>query len=192
MKKSLFSILCFLTISSLVYAQNQIPDTILVKTVKNPVFHQKHYVLMGETEMIVYFGEEKNDTAYYSPLDAEILPYYQRALSIYNLRLKPVNKIDADEVFDYFPMGSSPEEVIRLLGNKKVSISDNTLEVVFYNHWHKKNEVFTFKFHEGQLYDISRPGTSTLPTSDLRTAFQLVELKSNLKQLEKVVEQLSK
>ena len=182
----------FLLLAFNVKGQDQIPDTLLVRTVRNPITDQKHYVLKGTTEMIVYFGKEKNDTVYYSPLDSDILPDYERALRIYNLRLKPIKEIDADDVFDYFPLGTTPEEIIQMLGDKQVAISDNLLQVAFYNHWSKKNEIFSFLFKDGKLYGITRPSTNTLPTDDVWVAFQLLELQSNIQKLQQALERLSK
>lgn len=174
------------------HAQMQIPDTLLVKSEKSPITNQKHFILKGKTEMIVYYMEPKNDTVYREDWSYGVKEAYDNTLRAYNIRLKPVDKIDADEVFDYFMMGSTPEEVIQRLGNKKVSVSENMLQASFYNHFSKKNEVFSFKFHEGKLYGITRPGTSTLPTNDVWMAFQLVELRSNVQKLQKVLDQLNK
>ncbi len=192
MNKRLSLCLIMLALPFLALAQDVIPDTLLVRTIKNPLTNQKHFIIQGKTEMIVYYGSEKNDTTYLERWSDGIDMAYRSALRTYNIRLKPVDKLDADEVFDYFPMGITPEETIAMLGNKKISVTENLLQVAFYNHFSKKNEVFSFKFHEGKLYGITRPGTNTLPTNDVWTAFQLVELRSNMQKLKEVLDKLEK
>ncbi len=192
LKRLSFCLLLLLFSFTALAQQYVIPDTLRVLTERSPWYHQEYYIIKGKTQMIVNFGKEKNDTLYREHWTEEIEMAYKSALRTYNIRLKNVKDLDADEVFEYFPMGITPEKTLEMLGNKKVSVSDNLLQAAFYNHFSKKNEVFSFKFHEGKLYGITRPGTNTLPTDDVWTAFQLVELRSNINKLQEVIKQLEK
>ena len=190
-RKLYFPLLLILLSTSLI-AQVRIPDTLLVQTRRNPVFHQSIYVLNGEREMIVNHGDTKNDTVYIPYLEEDVRVYYNMSVRTLEIRAKKLKDLDADEVFDYFPMGISVEETLRKLEGKKVAIYDSKLEVEFFNRFAKTNEVFTFRFNDGKLCEVSRPGTSHLPTNNLSDAFFLVQLKSNVSRWQEAIERLKK
>lgn len=111
---------------------------------------------------------------------------YRAELNIRKLRELPIEKVDADLVFTYFEIGESIEDVTRRLGKKKVHVSNRGYEVVFFNKFSKRNEVFELCFINGKLSSISRPSINTLPTNNVWMAFQLLELKDILDSLKKI------
>ena len=89
-------------------------------------------------------------------------------------------------IFTYFTIGETIEEVTRRLGKKKVHVGNRGYEVLFYNKFSKRNELFEFRFVDGKLSSISRPSTNTLPTNNVWMAFKLLEMKDVLESLKKI------
>lgn len=161
-------------------------DTMLVWTTKSPFYEEKHYVIDGKREMRIYISDEKRDTTIFADICDYTMEKYRAELNIRKIRELPIEKVDADLVFTYFEIGESIEDVTRRLGKKKVHISNRGYEVVFFNKFSKKNEVFELCFINGKLSSISRPSTNTLPTNNVWMAFQLLELKDILDNLKKI------
>lgn len=67
-----------------------------------------------------------------------------------------------------------------------------TVSVIALAQYTKKNEVFSFKIWDGKVSRISRPSTNTLPTNDVWTAFQIIQLKEYLGDMETLIQQLRK
>ena len=156
-------------------------DTMLVWTTKTPLSEEKHYVIDGKQEMRIYISDEKKDTTIFADICDYTMEKYKAELNSRKIRELPIEKIDADLVFTYFTIGESVEDVTRRLGKKKVHVSNRGYEVVFFNKFSKKNEVFELCFINGKL-----SSTNTLPTNNVWMAFQLLELKDILDNLEKI------
>ena len=161
-------------------------DTILVWTTKTPLSEEKHYVIEGKQEMRIYISDGKRDTTIFADICDYTMEKYKAELNSRKIRELPIEKIDADLVFTYFTIGESVEDVTRRLGKKKVHVSNRGYEVVFFNKFSKKNEVFELCFINGKLSSISRPSTNSLPTNNVWMAFQLLELKDILDNLKKI------
>lgn len=161
-------------------------DTILVWTTKTPLYEEKHYVIDGCREMRIYVSGEKIDTTVFEDVCDYTMDKYKEELYRRKIRKLPVEKIDADLVFIYFPVGESIEKVTQRLGKKKVHVTNRGYEVLFFNKFSKKNEVFELCFIDGKLASISRPSTNSLPTNNVWMAFQLLELKDVLEDLKKI------
>lgn len=69
---------------------------------------------------------------------------------------------------------------------------DGSYQAMFFNDKYKKNEVFSFKIWDRKVSRISRPSTNTLPTKDVWTAFQIIQLKEYLGDMEVLIQQLRK
>lgn len=161
-------------------------DTMLVWTTKTPFSEEKHYVIDGKHEMRICISDEKRDTTIFADICDYTMEKYRAELNIRKIRELPIEKVDADLVFTYFEIGESIEAVTRRLGKKKVHVSNRGYEVVFFNKFSKRNEVFELCFINGKLSSISRPSTNTLPTNNVWMAFQLLELKDILDSLKKI------
>lgn len=131
-------------------------DTMLVWTTKTPLSEEKHYVIDGKQEMRIYISDEKKDTTIFADICDYTMEKYKAELNSRKIRELPIEKIDADLVFTYFTIGESVEDVTRRLGKKKVHVSNRGYEVVFFNKFSKKNEVFELCFINGKLSSISR------------------------------------
>ncbi|MEE0671143.1 hypothetical protein [Prevotella sp.] len=175
-----------------VFAQTNIPDTLLVRTDKNDLSVTRYYVVGRTKEMIVYSSAEKQDTTIYDDLCEETKEAYVKELNIMKFRQLPISKIGADKVFSYFRIGESIESVTKRLGNKKVHITPRGYEVPFYNSFRKKNEIFEFTFIDGKLSSMGRASTNTLPTNDVWLAFNIMPLKEQMKDLELLLNKLRK
>ena len=158
-------------------------DTMLVWTKKSPFSEEKHYVIDGKCEMLIYISGEKRDTTVFADICDYTMEKYKEEQNKRIIRELPIEKVDADLVFNYFTIGDSIEEVTRRLGKKKVYVTDRGYKVVFFNKFSKRNEVFELCFINGKLSSISRPSTNTFPTNNVRMAFQLLELKEVLDNL---------
>ena len=161
-------------------------DTMLVWTTRTPLSEEKHYVIDGKREMRIYISDGKRDTTIFADICDYTMEKYKTELSNRRIRELPIEKIDADLVFTYFTIGESIEDVTRRLGKKKVHVSNRGYEVVFFNKFSKKDEVFELCFINGKLSSIGRPSTNTLPTNNVWMAFQLLELKDILDNLKKI------
>ena len=172
------------------FAQN---DTLHISTDKRDgVVYSRYYVIDDTKFMIVHYNSENNDTIIESSIPDYYLEFYKREVMLRNLKRKDVSKVVADEVFDYFK-GLTEEELLQKLSNKKVAVDiDGSYQALFYNEKSKKNEVFSFKIWDGKVSRISRPSTNTLPTNNVWTAFQIIELKEYLGNMELLIEQLRK
>lgn len=177
-------------IGSDIFAQIGINDTILVLTDKNDVSITQHYVVNGSKEMVIYASKVKRDTTFYDNLCEETAAAYDRKLYLIKLRQLPVSKINANQVFSYFNIGDSIEEVTKRLGNKKIHITPKGYEVSFYNSFSKKHEVFEFTFWDGKLSSMSRAATNSLPTNDVWLAFNILPLKEDMNNLEALIKKL--
>lgn len=172
------------------FAQN---DTLHISTDKRDgVVYSRYYVIDDTKFMIVHYNSENNDTIIENSIPDYYLEFYKREVMLRNLKRKDVSKVIADEVFDYFK-GLTEEELLQKLSNKKVAVDiDGSYQALFYNEKSKKNEVFSFKIWDGKVSRISRPSTNTLPTNNVWTAFQIIELKEYLGNMELLIEQLRK
>ena len=172
------------------FAQN---DTLHISTDKRDgVVYSRYYVIDDTKFMIVHYNSESNDTIIENSIPDYYLEFYKREVMLRNLKRKDVSKVVADEVFDYFK-GLTEEELLQKLSNKKVAVDiDGSYQALFYNDKSKKNEVFSFKIWDGKVSRISRPSTNTLPTNNVWTAFQIIELKEYLGNMELLIEQLRK
>lgn len=172
------------------FAQN---DTLHISTDKRDgVVYSRYYVIDDTKFMIVHYNSENNDTIIENSIPDYYLEFYKREVMLRNLKRKDVSKVVADEVFDYFK-GLTEEELLQKLSNKKVAVDiDGSYQALFYNEKSKKNEVFSFKIWDGKVSRISRPSTNTLPTNNVWTAFQIIELKEYLGNMELLIEQLRK
>lgn len=179
-------------IGGYIYAQTDVPDTLLVRTDKNDLSVTRYYVVGRTKEMVVYSSAEKQDTTFYDDLCEETAKAYAKKLELMKLRQLPISKIDADKVFCYFRIGESIESVTKRLGNKKVHITPRGYEVPFYNSFKKRNEIIEFTFMDAKLSSISRASTNTLPTNDVWLAFNIMPLKEQMNNLELLIKKLRK
>ena len=189
MKKILLIIfLCMAPV--ITYAQG---DTLHISTDKRDgIVYSRYYVINDSQFMIVHYKAEKNDTIYEESIPEYYQEFYKREVYLRDLKRKDVSKVVADEVFDYFK-GHTEEELLTKLSNKKVAVDlDGSYQAVFFNDKSKKNEVFSFKIWDGKVSRISRPSTNTLPTNDVWTAFQIIQLKEYLGDMEALIQQLRK
>ena len=65
-----------------VFAQTNIPDTLLVRTDKNDLSVTRYYVVGRTKEMIVYSSAEKQDTTIYDDLCEETEKAYVKELKV--------------------------------------------------------------------------------------------------------------
>ena len=189
MKKILLIIfLCMAPV--ITYAQE---DTLHISTDKrNGIVYSRYYVINDSQFMIVHYKAEKNDTIMEESIPEYYQEFYKREVYLRDLKRKDVSKVVADEVFDYFK-GLTEEELLTKLSNKKVAVDlDGSYQAMFFNDKSKKNEVFSFKIWDGKVSRISRPSTNTLPTNDVWTAFQMIQLKEYLGDMEVLIQQLRK
>ena len=189
MKKTLLIIfLCMAPV--ITYAQE---DTLHISTDKRDgIVYSRYYVINDSQFMIVHYKAEKNDTIMEESIPEYYQEFYKREVYLRDLKRKDVSKVVADEVFDYFK-GLTEEELLTKLSNKKVAVDlDGSYQAMFFNDKSKKNEVFSFKIWDGKVSRISRPSTNTLPTNDVWTAFQIIQLKEYLGDMEVLIQQLRK
>lgn len=189
MKKILLIIfLCMAPV--ITYAQE---DTLHISTDKRDgIVYSRYYVINDSQFMIVHYKAEKNDTIMEESIPEYYQEFYKREVSLRDLKRKDVSKVVADEVFDYFK-GLTEEELLTKLSNKKVAVDlDGSYQAMFFNDKSKKNEVFSFKIWDRKVSRISRPSTNTLPTKDVWTAFQIIQLKEYLGDMEVLIQQLRK
>ena len=189
MKKILLIIfLCMAPV--ITYAQG---DTLHIATdIRDGIVCSRYYVINDSQFMIVHYKAEKNDTIYEESIPEYYQEFYKREVYLRDLKRKDVSKVVADEVFDYFK-GLTEEELLTKLSNKKVAVDlDGSYQAMFFNDKSKKNEVFSFKIWDGKVSRISRPSTNTLPTNDVWTAFQIIQLKEYLGDMEVLIQQLRK
>ena len=189
MKKILLIIfLCMAPV--ITYAQE---DTLHISTDKRDgIVYSRYYVINDSQFMIVHYKAEKNDTIMEESIPEYYQEFYKREVYLRDQKRKDVSKVVADEVFDYFK-GLTEEELLTKLSNKKVAVDlDGSYQAMFFNDKSKKNEVFSFKIWDGKVSRISRPSTNTLPTKDVWTAFQIIQLKEYLGDMEVLIQQLRK
>lgn len=189
MKKILLIIfLCMAPV--ITYAQE---DTLHISTDKRDgIVYSRYYVINDSQFMIVHYNKEKNDTIMEESIPEYYQEFYKREVYLRDLKRKDVSKVVADEVFDYFK-GLTEEELLTKLSNKKVAVDlDGSYQAMFFNDKSKKNEVFSFKIWDRKVSRISRPSTNTLPTKDVWTAFQIIQLKEYLGDMEVLIQQLRK
>lgn len=189
MKKILLIIfLCMAPV--ITYAQE---DTLHISTDKRDgIVYSRYYVINDSQFMIVHYKAEKNDTIMEESIPEYYQEFYKREVYLRDLKRKDVSKVVADEVFDYFK-GLTEEELLTKLSNKKVAVDlDGSYQAMFFNDKSKKNEVFSFKIWDRKVSRISRPSINILPTKDVWTAFQIIQLKEYLGDMEVLIQQLRK
>lgn len=179
-------------VGNYVFAQTDIPDTLLVRTDNDYLSVIRYYVVGRTKEMVVYSTAEKQDTTFYDDLSKETEKAYIEELNLIKFRQLPISKVDADKVFYYFRIGEPIESVTKRLGNKKVHITPRGYEIPFYNSFRKKKELFEFTFMDGKLSSMSRASTNTLPTNDVWLAFNIMPFKNQMKNLEFLINKLRK
>lgn len=177
------------------YGQPQKSDTVYVHTWDAPTISYlcKYYVIGGNRLMRVSISKdsiEKKDTTFYDEIDDETMYLYKGILKREKIRALPIEKVEADMVFDYFCIGDSIDKITKQLGRKKIYVYPGGYKVPFYNKFSKKSEVFDFRFMGGKLWNISRPSTNTLPTNNVWAAFHLIQLKESLEDLEVAIKKL--
>lgn len=171
-----------------------IPDTILIRTDRGNIITSRFYVVNGKDliRISVNSDTEKCDTAFFEGLDEEDIIRYNKEVYLIKLRSKPIEQINDKEAFDYFQIGDSIEYFLSKLGSKKVHISYTGYQLSFPDEISGKPQVIEYKFwDDGLLHGIERiTKNNTLPTNDVWTAFQLMQIKESLNDLEKAVKLL--
>lgn len=126
---------------------------------------------------------------FFEGLDKDDLQRYNSAIYSIKLRQKPIEQINDREAFDYFEIGDSLEYFLSKLGNKKVHVSYTGYQLSFPDELTEKPQIIEYKFwSDGILHGIERmTKVNTLPTNDVWTAFQLVEIKESLNDLGRAV-----
>ena len=131
---------------------------------------------------------EKSDTTVYDEMGEYYERCYKHEIYLLKLRNKPIEQINDREAFDYFSIGDSIQDFTRRLGSKKVHVSYTGYQLTFPDEITKKPHVIEFVFWDGILKKIERiTKVNTLPTNDVWTAFQLMQIKESLNDLEQAV-----
>lgn len=167
-----------------------IPDTILIRTDKGNMIISCFYVISGKNIMRVSHNQktEKRDTVFYEGMDEDSEGRYRREVYLLKLKSKPIEQINDREAFDYFSIGDSIQAFTSRLGNKKVHVSYTGYQLIFPDELTKKPQVIEFVFWDGILKKIERiTKVNSLPTNDVWTAFQLMQVKESLNDLEKAI-----
>lgn len=170
-----------------------IPDTLLISTDKGSIITSRYYALNGQKLMRISYNNEieKSDTTVYDEMGEYYERYYKHEVYLLKLRNKPIEQINDREAFDYFAIGDSIQDFTRRLGNKKVHVSYTGYQLTFPDEITKKPQVIEFVFWDGVLTKIERiTKVNTLPTNDVWTAFQLMQIKESLNDLEQAVKLL--
>lgn len=170
-----------------------IPDTLLVSTDKGGIVTSRYYALNGQNLMRISYNNEteKSDTTVYDEMGEYYERCYKHEIYLLKLRSKPIEQINDREAFDYFSIGDSIQDFTRRLGTKKVHVSYTGYQLIFPDEITKKPQVIEFVFWDGILKKIERiTKINTLPTNDVWTAFQLMQIKESLNDLERAVKLL--
>ena len=170
-----------------------IPDTLLISTDKGSIITSRYNALNGQKLMRISYNNEieKSDTTVYDEMGEYYERYYKHEVYLLKLRNKPIEQINDREAFDYFAIGDSIQDFTRRLGNKKVHVSYTGYQLTFPDEITKKPQVIEFVFWDGVLTKIERiTKVNTLPTNDVWTAFQLMQIKESLNDLEQAVKLL--
>lgn len=180
--------------SSKVEATVSIPDTVLIRTDRGNVITSRFYVVNGTNLMRISHNSEteKCDTTFFAGLDEDDRTRYNKEVYLIKLRSKPIEQINDREAFNYFQIGDSIEYFLSKLGSKKVRISYTGYQLSFPDEFSGKPQVIEYKFwDDGILHGIERiTEINTLPTNDVWTAFQLMQIKDSLNDLENAVKLL--
>ena len=168
-----------------------IPDTVLIRTDKGNITTSRFYVVNAKDLIRIDYkaDTEKSDTTFFEGLNEDDIRLYNSAIYHIKLRQKPIEQINDREAFDYFEIGDSLEYFLSKLGNKKVHVSYTGFQLSFPDELTGKHQIIEYKFwDDGILHGIERiTRVNTLPTNDVWTAFQLIEIKESLNDLEKAV-----
>lgn len=199
MKKLFLLLLLFLCVglcsaqsksTTLSNSQVSIPDTVLIRTDRGNAITSRFYTIKGKDLMRVdlYSNSEKFDTTFFEGLDEDDKRRYNHEIYLIKLRRKPIEQINDREAFSYFEIGDSIQHFTSRLGSKKVHVSYTGYQLTFPDEITKKPQVIEFCFYDGILKRIERvTSINSLPTNDVWTAFQLMQIKESLNDLEKAI-----
>lgn len=171
-------------------SQISIPDTVLIRTDRGSTITSRFYVIKGKDMIRVdfYSNSEKCDTAFFEGLDEDDKRRYNHEVYLIKLRSKPIEQINDREAFSYFEIGDSIQHFTSRLGSKKVHVSYTGYQLTFPDEITKKPQVIEFCFYDGILKKIERvTSVNSLPTNDVWTAFQLMQIKESLNDLENAI-----
>ena len=168
-----------------------IPDTVLIRTDRGNIITSRFYVVNAKDLIRIDYkaDTEKSDTTFFEGLNEDDLRLYNSAIYSIKLRQKPIEQINDQEAFYYFEIGDSLEYFLSKLGSKKVYVSYTGYQLSFPEELTGKPQIIEYKFwDDGILHGIERiTKVNTLPTNDVWTAFQLIEIKESLNDLEQAV-----
>ena len=170
-----------------------VPDTVLIRTDRGNTITSRFYVIKGKDLIRIdqYSNSEKCDTTFFEGLDEDDKRRYNHEVYLINLRSKPIEQINDREAFSYFEIGDSIQYFTSRLGSKKVHVSYTGYQLTFPDEFTKKPQVIEFCFYDGILKKIERiTSVNSLPTNDVWTAFQLIQIKESLNDLEKAIKLL--
>lgn len=199
-KRFLFLLLLISLCTGLCFAQNKhisklhshvsVPDTLLIRTDRGHIITSRFYVIDGKNLIRISHNSEteKCDTTFYDELDDDSRQRYNHEVYLIQLRSKPIEQINDREAFSYFSIGDSIQDFTNRLGSKKVHVSYTGYQLTFPDELTKKPQVIEFCFYDGVLKKIERKSNvNSLPTNDVWTAFQLMQIKDSLNDLEKAI-----
>lgn len=164
----------------------RLPDTLQISKDK--------YGLRGQKIMRIINFYGRRDTIYQHGFTESEIRDYESAIRAAYLRSKPIEKINDREVFSYFAIGDTIQDFLKRTGNKKIHIvDDNCYQLTFPHELTKEPQIIEFNFYDGKLSNIKRiTPINSLPTNNVRTAFQLLKFKDDLDKIEKAVNSQSK
>ena len=164
-----------------------LPDTLRISEGK--------YGIKGKKLMRVIHFYGRCDTIYQNGFTESEISSYESAIANNYMKSKPIEKINDREVFRYFSIGDSIQDFLSRLGSKKViDCGGARYQLSFPHELTKEPEVFEFRFYEGRLSQIERitPIKHSLPTNDIKTAFQLLKMKDDIEKAAKSRKQTQK
>lgn len=168
-----------------------IPDTILIRTDRGNITASRFYVINAKNLIRIDYNAntEKRDTLFFEGLDKDNQRLYNHEVYLLQLRSKSIEHINDREALNYFQVGDSLSYFLSKLGTKKVHLSNTGYQLSFPDEVTEKPQVIEYKFGDnGILHGIERiTKINSLPTNDVWTAFQLIEIKESLNDLEKAV-----
>ncbi len=162
-----------------------LPDTLKISDNK--------YGIKGKRVMKIVNFYGRCDTVYQDGLAQADLSEYNSAIKKAYYRSLPFENINDRNIFNCFYIGDSLQDFLSRLGTKKVHISDRGgYQITVPDALTKKPETFEFFFYDDKISKIERitRPRNTLPTNDIWTAFQLMQLKDELGDLEKATKRL--
>ena len=116
MRKFFILFICIISLSMSTMAnrmgslrENYNSDTVWVWTDRNEFLGReiRGYVIDGVKEMVVYRSETKTDTTIYNEISDETKYKYRAIMETRRIRSLPIEKVDADQAMDLFPLGET-------------------------------------------------------------------------------------